>query len=167
MNSPIQMNAASYRLLKERLEAEFPEADDETLHDTLDGLTNLREMLAALVRSYLDDRAFATGLKTRLDDMQVRLARYEQRADKKKAVVSEVMEFAELRKVTEPDFTLFLRAKPPGVIVTDETAVPDSFWLPQPPKLDRQGLKDALKRGQPVPGATLDNASQTVTVRTK
>lgn len=167
MNSPIQMHAASYRLLKERLEAEFPEADDETLHDTLDGLTNLREMIAALTRSYLDDRAFASALKTRIDYMQARLARYEQRADKKKALIGEVMEFAELRKLTEPDFTLSLRAKQPGVTVTDETALPAAFWIPQPPKLDKQGLKEVLRRGEAVPGATLDNGGQTVSLRTK
>lgn len=68
--------AANYRLLKERLQAEVPATDDETLHDTLDGLTNLREMLTALIRSYLDDRMFATALRHRLDEIQTRLERY-------------------------------------------------------------------------------------------
>ena len=37
-----------YAYLRERLVAEFPDTDEETLLDTLEGLTDLHEMIAAV-----------------------------------------------------------------------------------------------------------------------
>ncbi len=156
-----------HQYLRERLAAEFPDADEETLLDTLEGMTNLHEMLAAVVRSQLDDLSLVAALRARIGDMQERLWRLEQRADKKKQVVTSVMERAGIKKVTEPDFTLSLRPTPRPLVVTDEKEIPAQFWKPQPAKLDRQGLIEALKDNQHVPGALLGNAGVTISVRTK
>jgi len=55
----------------------------------------------------------------------------------------------------------------PGLGVSDAGAVPADYWLPQPPQLDRQKLKQALKEGQSVSGALLDNGGTSVSVRVK
>jgi hypothetical protein len=52
-------------------------------------------------------------------------------------------------------------------MVNDETEIPRDFWKLQPPKLDRQGLTAALRRGQSVPGAVLGNGQATISVRTR
>ena len=158
---------AEYQYLRERLQADFPEADDDALRDTLEGLSTLPEALAAVMRSYLDDLAFAAALGMRIGDMQERLARVEQRADKKRALVTSVMERANIRKLAEPDFTASLRTVPPSLVVVDETQVPQGYWRPQPPKLDRQGLIAALKGGAAIAGVVLGNAQITLSVRTK
>ena len=54
--SPLRIELNKYQLLKERLAAIYSldiySLDDEkTLADTLEGITNLHEMIAALVRS--------------------------------------------------------------------------------------------------------------------
>ena len=158
---------AEYEYLREQLQAEYREADEDTLRDTLEGLSSLPEALANVVRSYLDDLALAAALGERISGMQDRLARVEQRAEKKRAVVTAVMERADIRKVAEPDFTATLRLVPPGLMVTDERQIPEAFWKPQPPKLDRRDLLAAVTTGQAVPGARLGNGSTTLSVRTK
>ena len=65
-----------------------------------------------------------------------------------------------------PTSPLSLRPTPAAVVVTDEGAIPEEFWVAQAPKLDRQGLSAALKRGQAVPGAVLGTGSMTIAVRT-
>jgi hypothetical protein len=77
------------------------------------------------------------------------------------------MERADLKKVMEPDLTVSLRPARPPLAVVDEHLVPETFWRPQPPKLDRQGLIAVLSAGHDVPGAILGNAPMTVSVRTK
>ena len=72
-----------------------------------------------------------------------------------------------MKKITEPDFTVSLRPVPPSLVVTDEAEIPEEYWLPQPPKLDRLGLLATLKRGKTAPGATLNNPQMTISVRTK
>ena len=158
---------AEHEALKAELRKAFADIDDETLRDTLEGLSSLPEALAAVIRAYMEDLTMAAALGIRIADMQERLARFEVRAEKKRALVTHVMERAELKKLHEPDFTASLRAVPPGLVVSDETAIPAGYWNPQPPKLDRKELLKSLNSGVVVPGAILGNGSTTISVRTR
>ena len=80
-----------YQATKERLLANWPEIDCETLDDTLEGITDLHEMIAAVIRSALVDEALHAGLRFRVDDMKERLSRLELRATKKRELALEVM----------------------------------------------------------------------------
>ena len=72
-----------------------------------------------------------------------------------------------LVKLEQPDFTASTRAGSPALIVVSEQAIPSAYWLPQPSKLDRQGLLGELKRGAAIPGAELTNPKPVLMVRTK
>jgi hypothetical protein len=158
---------STHLMLRERLREAFPEADDDDLQDTLEGLTNLPEMLAALMRSQLDDLSLAEALKGRIGDMRTRLARLEHRVATKREIAASVMERAEIKKITEPDFTASFGVGGPKVSVTSEAEIPSQYWKPQDPKLDRLALAAALKAGQAVPGALLTNGNPFISVRTK
>src|SRR5260221_3257020 len=167
MNPMLQHSLAEHEYLRQRLKAEFPDADEETLRDTLEGLSSLPEMLACVLRSYLDDIALAAALGIRINDMQERISRFEQRAEKKRALIISVMERADLKKLAEPDFTVSFRTTAPSLVITAEVEIPQDFWKPQPAKLDRQGLTAALRGGRSVPGAVLSNGQATISVRTR
>lgn len=167
MDPTLSHSLSDHEYLRKCLQEEFPEADGETLRDTLEGLSNLPETLAEVVRSYLDDLSLAAALGQRVADMQGRLARFEARAEKKRALVTHVMERADLKKLQEPDFTVSLRAVPPGLVLNDESQIPADYWKPQPPKLDKKGLLTSLNAGQVIPGATLGNGGTTISVRTR
>jgi Siphovirus Gp157 len=141
--------------------------DEETLRDTLEGISSLPEALAAVVRSYLDDLTVAAALGMRIGDMQERLSRIEARVDKKRLTITAVMQKADFKKLEQPDFTASLRAIPPGLVVVDESVIPGDYWKPQPAKLDKRGLLAALKDGASVPGVGLGNGGTTLSVRTK
>lgn len=95
--------------LRRRLLEADPEIDERTLADTLEGATNLREAIACVVRSALDDEALANGLKLRLENMGERLERIETTAAKKRQVALAAMEEADIEKILEPDFTVSIR----------------------------------------------------------
>jgi hypothetical protein len=82
-------------------------------------------------------------------------------------LITEALERSGLRKIVREDFTLSLRPGSVGLQVTDESSIPERFWLPQPSKLDRQALIGALKQGEVVAGASLTNASITIALRTR
>ncbi len=156
-----------HRYLRERLEAAFPDADEETLMDTLEGMTSLTDSLAELLRSSQEDQSLASALRSRMADMQERCSRFEERARKKRELVCTVMEEADLKKLTEPDFTVSLRPARAPLMIIDEEAIPGDYWKPQPAKLDRMGLISALSNGRDIPGAVLGNPPMTISVRTK
>ncbi len=163
----LKSETSTYRSLKKRLLTEHPDLDDNTLTDTLEGITDLHEMIAAVIRSALVDDALSTGLRGRLNDMKERLRRLEERGAKKRQLALEAMDEVGLNKLQQPDFTASTRPGSPSLVVTTEGAVPSPYWVPQPPKLDRQALLGELKRGTDIPGVQLNNPSPVLVVRTR
>jgi hypothetical protein len=153
--------------LRRRLIEADPEIDERTLFDTLEGSTNLKEAIGEVIRSALDDEALAAGLRLRLERMNERLKRIEETTAKKRQIALSVMEEADIDKLLEPDFTVCIRPAPPSVVITSEADIPEQFWLPQPSKLDRRAILEALKAGTAVMGAELANTRITLAVRTK
>lgn len=70
--------------LRRRLLELYPDLDEQTLNDTLEGATDLREALAALLRSALEDECLAKGLRLLREAMKSRLERFEKRAESKR-----------------------------------------------------------------------------------
>src|SRR5215207_9689687 len=153
--------------LRRRLIEADPEIDERTLFDTLEGLTNLKEAIGCVIRSALEDAQLADALKARIEQMKERLGRIETTAEKKRQLALAAMEEADIDKFLEPDFTVSVRAAPPGVIIVNEQDIPEGFWIPQPPKLDKRQILEALKAGTAVMGAELANTRITLAVRTK
>jgi hypothetical protein len=164
---PLSIESSKYAQLRRQLREEFPDIDDMTLTDTLEGITDLHEMIAAVIRSALVDEALQAGLRTRLEDMRQRLSRLADRGWKKRQLALEAMNEAGLKKLERPDFTASARLGAPPLVVTSDQSVPEGYWVPQPPKLDRQTLTSDLRRGDEIPGACLGNAAPILVVRTK
>jgi hypothetical protein len=168
MHSPsLSLEVTKYQLLKERLRSEYPQPDDETLQDTLEGITELHEMIAAVIRSALVDEALQVGLRSRLEHMKKRLTRLEWRGEKKRQMALEAMSETGLKKLEQPDFTASVRSGSPMLVIVSVGDIPPAYWVPQPPRLDRQSLLADIKRGDEVPGVQLGNAKPILTVRTK
>ena len=157
----------TYRVAQDRLLSAWPDLDHDTLRDTLDGITDLHEMIAAVIRSALVDEALLVGLRSRLDDMKERLSRLELRCEKKRQLALDAMSEVGLSKLEQPDFTASVRAGSPALVVVSEGEIPKAYWVPRPPKLNRQALLADMKRGDEVPGVQLGNPKPILTVRTK
>ena len=132
-----------------------------------EGLTDLHEILTAIIRAALADEALATGLKVRVAEMEDRLARLQDRAAKRRQIAKDVMVELDLKKLTAPDFTASIRPGMPALMVIDEAAVPSIYWEPREPRLNRQGLVADLKQGAEITGVALSNPEPVLSVRTK
>ena len=163
----LTIELSKYQILKERLMKDYPAADDETVLDTLEGITDLHEMIAAVIRSALVDEALQAGLRALLEEMRQRLVRLEERGAKKRQLALDAMCEVGLKKLEQPDFTVSTRAGLPPLVIIADDDVPEPYWVPQPPKLDRQSLLADLKRGDVIPGAQLGNPKPCLAVRTK
>ena len=87
-------------------------------------------MAAEGLHSQLDDQDLVAALKARIGGMQVRADRIDERARKKRELVTSVMVRANLKKLKEPDLTVSLRPTRPPLAVVDEGAVSEEIWKP-------------------------------------
>ena len=138
----LEFAAIAYRTIRDRIRAEDPQIDEQTLADTVEGLTDLHDIVAAIVRAALADEALATGLKGRIAEMQDRLDRLQDCAAKRRRIAKDVMVELDIKKITAPDFTVSVRPGMPSLLVFDEASVPSIYWQPVAPRLNRQGLSE-------------------------
>jgi Siphovirus Gp157 len=157
--------ATTYRTIRDRIRAQDPQINEQTLADTVEGLTDVHEILQAIIRAALTDEALATGLKCRISDMQGRLERLQDRASKRRQIAKDAMIELDLKKITAPDFSASLRPGIPALMVLNEDAVPKTYWEPGEPRLRRQVLASDLKGGAEVAGANLSNPEPVLSVR--
>ena len=141
----LEFATITYRTICDRIRAEDPHIDEQTLADTVEGLTDVHDIVAAIVRAALADEALATGLKNRITEMQDRLARLQDCALKRRQIAKDVMLELDIRKIIAPDFTVSIRPGMPSLLVLDEAVVPSIYWQPVAPRLNRQGLLNELR----------------------
>lgn len=161
----LAVEVQNYVDLREALKIEFTNIDDETLEDTLEGLTDVRTIVAAVARSSLADEVMAGALKQRIDEMRERLSRFEAGRERKRELALTALQQMGLQKLVEADFTISVKNGAPVVDVIDEVRVPKEFWVPQEPKLNRGAIYKALKSGAEVPGALMDQGPPVLSIR--
>jgi hypothetical protein len=164
--------ARSNAILREELLRAYPGLveDDQALSDTLEGISDFADAVAAVVRSMDDDEMMAVGIGCRCEELKARQQRYEARFASKRVALALAMERAGEKKIVAPDFTLSLTPTPQKAIITDEAILPADYLArpdPPAPRPDKRLILQALKDGYEVPGATLSNGGQTVTLRKK
>ena len=163
----IEFAAITYRTVRDRIRIADPHIDEQTLADTVEGLTDLHEIITAIIRSALADEALATGLKSRIAEMQERLDRLQDRASKRRQIAKDVMVELDLKKITAPDFSVSIRPGLPSLMIINEAAVPSIYWQPSAPRLKRQELLTELKDGAEIGGVTLSNPEPVLSVRVR
>lgn len=163
----LSLSMSGYQALRERILATENEVDEATLTDTLEGLTDLHEVVAAVIRAALFDEALAEGLKAHIQALEARLQRLNERVDARRRIARDAMVEVDLKKITAPDFTVSVKAGAPALVVVDAASVPAAYWVPREPRLDRAGLLSDLKNGLVVAGAELANPTPVLSVRVR
>lgn len=129
--------------------------DPELLKDTLESIDDELETKAekvAFVIKELEGQALV--LETEIKRLSERKTTINNNIKRLKQSLQDAMEAANKPKIKTNLFTLGIRKSPPSVAVEDESKL-IAYLVEQPKKLDKTRLKDDLKKGIYVPGATL------------
>lgn len=156
--------------MKVDFKALFPDADEETILDTLEGETDLVELIVAVLESAEADKGMVAACEARIAELTERQGRFIKRADAKRHVVKLAMERSGRNKIEAPAFTVSLKAVPQSVIVTAQEQIPDAYMVqpdPPAPRPDKKAILEALKAGTAIAGCTLSNGGLTISVRKK
>lgn len=144
------------------------ELDEQTIADTLEGLTGTFEEKATNVALFTRNlEALSEQIKQAEQTMAARRKALENRADSIRQYLVDNMLRTGITKIESPYFKIALRNNPPSVVVDDPTAIPAKYMRQAeapPPAPDKKEIKAAIEFGENVPGARLVT-KQSVTIK--
>lgn len=141
--------------------------DDQAIADTIEGETNLVDVIGAAVARLNEITAHINGLEAYMLFIRMRNDRFEAQTERIRQAIANAMDAGGLKKVELPHATISLRAAAEKLGAVNEADIPARFFVDQAPTLDRRALLAALKAGTLVPGASLANGTPSLSVRVK
>lgn len=132
------------------------EADMDVIRDTLESIegliTDKAESIAKLIKSIDADIEAIQAEEKRLYDRRKAL---ENRRNSIKEYLETQLISAGIDKVKGTLFTISIQNNSPSVNIQDDATVPEKYYIPQPPKLDKRALIEDLKAGAQYEGIEL------------
>lgn len=130
--------------------------DEEMFRDTLqaieEAIEDKAENTAKLIRCLEAD---CKAIKEEEQRLAERRRAIENRVSSVKEYLQNQMEIAGLDKVKRPTITVSIQNNPPSVNILDESLIPSTYMVPQPPKIDKKGILSALKDGEEIFGVEI------------
>lgn len=168
----LRMATVAYAKLKDDLIAATGLAeDDECLADSLEGISDLNEIIIKALREAKRAEAMADAMGAIIAANQERKARYVTTSGNIRNAVAQAMQDAGLNKVTAPDMTISHRAGKAAPKVVDAAALPE--WAKVEKivvSADMAAIKEAFETdrdGFSCPGVEVTAAHPILTVRTR
>lgn len=155
MSAPLYMIAANYRTILQMALNEGLEADDElrqALLDIRDELSTKADNIAYVIKALLEEQE---SLKEEAARLTKRAKSREGSAKRLKAYLMSSLEGAGVVSVKCAHFNVTKVGGREILVIPDESKVPNDFWVQPPKKLDKSLVRDALKSGTDVPGASI------------
>jgi hypothetical protein len=168
MSAPLYLEAQFIRAKITKLKLDHPELteDADLLADSIEGETDLHELMTRLVRQEREAAMMAEGVKAREEELKERRDRFVRQQQAARHLMLTLLESTGKDKLTLPEATVSVSRHGPSPIVNDEQAVPDTFckFTRRP---DMKAIKAALEDGKYIPGVHMTNGTQNLVVRTR
>lgn len=164
----LERELALYSSLKEELKNEYGLEDgDQALVDTLDGSTDLKELLGKMAERAQTLERHAARLRKDAADIEVRARNKETQAERLRVRLLGVMDDAGIATVETPYATTSTKWNPSTLIIPDNLDL--SLLPPECVKVERKLRKKVLvefvKSGLEVPGVVWGNRSRSLQIR--
>jgi hypothetical protein len=172
MTTSVSTAARIVAELRQRLQSEYGlEEGDEALETTLEGASELPEMLAMMARDAVQAEDYAEAIEKRTDIMIERCNRLLQRRDKIRAAIAWALQEAGWPRVPRdvlPEMTVTLSAGKQPLVIENEAEIPTLFLnFKTVTTVKRKELREWLEDGGQMAAARLGNAQPVLTFRTK
>jgi hypothetical protein len=149
----------------EAIKAAFPDETEESLADSIEGQTQLDGAIIAVLRNAIEREAMGKALGELIDGMTARRRRLDEGARSLRAAALQAIQESGLSlPLRAPDMSVGIGRAKPKVIITDPALVPLELCKTtvEPSKTL---IAEAWAQGRDVPGVTLGNAVNFLTIR--
>lgn len=152
--------------LLQTLSEELKEVDAEFFWDTIDGETDVLDVVNAILKNKFQNAAsikmnldMAAEYKARAHDLETRDISYNNQLMK-------ILEMTKQTKILSPFATVSKRKGVDKIVITDEEKIPTQLCnvVTSP---DKGAIKRLLQQGEIIDGAELTKGSETISIRRK
>lgn len=140
--------------------------DAETFWDSLDGETDVADVIGHLIRKREEVKAFSDASKALADEYTARKRRLDDKAKAITKALGAVLDAAKQDKFVHPIGTVSRRVGVLSCKIFDETAIPSQLTITTT-KPDTAAIKKLIEAGEVVPGAELVRGDDIISVRVK
>jgi hypothetical protein len=142
------------------------EDDEQLIADMVEGETDFHSFMQWLLNKERDEDMLQDGISSRIKALQERKAASVARKERFRAAMLDSLKTVDIAKVTLPEATISRIVVKPSIVVTDESALPESC-IRIKREANKTEIKKLLDAGATVTGATLSNGGETIMIRTK
>ncbi len=144
-NEEIKEQLVEWNKVKDQIEQSDGDIDTQTLMDTLEGATNLKEVLSDM-EEYVDEiNGDITAINERIKKLNERKNRFNKKAETIRGMMLMAMDIAGMKEIRSPFATICVKKKPTRIEVVDDKELPARFWVSQDPVLDKKALNQEVK----------------------
>lgn len=156
----------NHEQVKQWLRNLYEDIDEQTLLDTVEGETDLVEILIAMERNRQEILDRCAAIDQRKKELDQRKMRFQDQADALKTMIISAMLATDRKSIQAPDFTITRRPGSASIEIIDEDSIPARFkQITQTVKTDKQAIKQAIKQGEDVQGARLREGQPTLMIK--
>jgi hypothetical protein len=138
--------------------------DETTLADTIEGLSGELEVKATNVAMFIRNlESTADQIKLAEAAMAARRKILENKAESIKNYLLKNMQLTGISKIESPYFALTIKKNPPKLVIDDAGQIPTEMYIyppAPPPHPDNAKIKEALKNGEVIAGAHLEQGER-------
>lgn len=128
--------------------AEDPDVEPDVLKDTMDAIGGEIEMKADGYAKVIHQlTADADSIGKEIDRLTARKKAIEGNAGRMKTSLQDAMQVTGKTKFKTQLFSFRIQKSAPSVVM-DSDEIPDKYLVPQAPKVDKKGISAALKAGE-------------------
>ena len=138
------------------------EIDQDVYNDTVEAL-GAEGAVEDVIKAIRNKQAEALAYKEEAERLIEKKRRAEDSVEGLKKLLLTYLTVTDQKKVNTSLFTVS-RGSSKSCAITDEAKIPAKYFVPQPPKVDKKAILAALKLGEEIEGATLQE-SEHVTIK--
>jgi hypothetical protein len=162
MNTSLYALASEYEIIAEKLMES--DLDEQTIKDTLESASGDLETKAVNVAMFIRNlESGAEQIKLAKKGMEEREKKLQSKADSIKQYLFDNMKRVGITKIDSPYFSLSIKKNPPKLVIDDAGQIPTEMYIyppPPPPHPDNAKIKEALKNGEVIAGAHLEQGER-------
>lgn len=151
------------RTIKNQLQ-ELGISDTELVLDTLEGQTDIFELLDWMLNKEAEENSNQEAIKMRIEQLINRKKASEVRQASMRSLIEQAMFLIGEKKIKRPEATVSISDKKPSILSVDLDILPEKF-VRLKKEADRTAINDAIKSGEIIEGVILSNGGITLSIR--